>query len=210
MSMNRAQVDKGGNAVSPQNPGDALMAQRLVAAVTTVGAGVWPAAGILGGIIDRSGPVAGYADTPDTADNIIAACPQLSVGDEFEFYVRNTVAFANTVAVSEGVELGTNTAIAASKVRKYRMNVLSNLRRRVVSASTVNANNVLTMAVADALALQPGMGATGTGIAANSVIIAVNSITGTVTLNNNATATGTVGVTFFPRLTLNGISSADL
>lgn len=210
MTMNRAQVDNGGNNVRPQNPGDAIMAQRMATAVTTVGNGSWPAAAILGGIIDRSGPAGAYQDTPDTADNLIAACPPLSVGDQFEFYVRNTVAFANTVQTAEGVELGSNTAIAASKVRKYRINVMSNARRRVCSTATTNGSPSVTVSISDALALQPGMGVSGTGIAANSVVLAVNSITGVITLNNNATATGTAGITYFPRVVLNGISSADL
>lgn len=212
MSMNRAQVDAGGNAIRSQLAGDALMDQRQAVAITTAGDGSWTAEAMLAGIITRSGPGAGYADTPVSVATLIAACPQLSAGDSFSFYVRNTVAQANTVAAGTGWTLGTNTAIAASKVRKYQVTIHSNKASQVYAATTTNASAVVSALTASQVdALQPGMGVTGTGIPANTTVIGVNAAAGTVTLSANATATGTlVALTFFPRATLQGVYSADL
>lgn len=212
MSMNRAQIDAGGNFIRAALPGDLLLSQAQVASVTTAGSGVWPAAAMLSGFIDRSGPGAGYADTPDTADNILAACPNLSVGDSFEFTVRNTVAFANTVAVSTGVELvGGNTAITASLWRDYLMTCLANKRQTILQVNTTNASAVLTgLTQAQADSIMPGMGVTGTNIPASTTVNAVNSVAGTATMSANATGTGTVAATFFPRFTLRGTRMGTL
>jgi hypothetical protein len=66
---NRAQIDRGGNYVSQQGPGDSVLDQTQVFPITTVGAGTLTAAALLAGIIERTGPVAGYNDTLETADN---------------------------------------------------------------------------------------------------------------------------------------------
>lgn len=212
MSKTRAQVDFGANNVRAAGPGDATMDQDQVVGIATVGSGLWTAVAIMAGIIDRTGPTAGYADTPDTAANILAACPQLGVGDSFRFNVRNTVAFANTVAVNTGVELsGADTAIAASLVREYLLTCMSNKASQILSVGTTNASAVLTgMTQAQVDSLQPGMGVTGTGIPASTTIIAINSSNGTVTMSANATATATVAGTFFPRFLLKGIRSSTL
>lgn len=212
MSVNRMQIDLGANFVRAQMPGDGVLDQTQVLAITTVGAGVLTAAAMVAGIVDRSGPVGGYADVLDTADNLMAANPGFSAGDSFEFWFRNTVAFANTVAVAEGAELsGANTAVAASKVRRYLVTILANARRQVFNASTTNVSPTITgLTAAQAQTLVPGMGVSGTGISAATNVLAVNSSTGTITLTANATATGTVPLTFFPRYNIKGISSADL
>ncbi|MBA3867562.1 MAG: hypothetical protein H0X30_00255 [Anaerolineae bacterium] len=62
------------------------------------------------------------------------------------------------------------------------------------TVTTTNANNTIT-GLADTSQLIVGMKVTGTGIAANSVIASISSST-SVTLNNNATASGTVSITF--------------
>lgn len=212
MSMNRAQIDSGGNYVRAAGPGDSAMDQHQVVAITTVGAGIWTAVAMNAGIIDRSGPVAGYADTPDTAENILLANPNLSIGDSWEFTVRNTVAFANTVAVNTGVELvGGNTAITASLFRDYLMTCLANKRTQIYSVGTTNASPTLTgLTQAQCDTLVAGMGVTGTNISASTTVIAVNGAAGTVTMSANATGTGTVPGTFFPRFTLKGLRMGTL
>ena len=74
-------------------------------AITTVGAGTLSAAGIVGRLITRSGSTAAYSDATDTAANIIAALPNANIGDSFEFTVKNTVAFAETITAGTGVTL---------------------------------------------------------------------------------------------------------
>ena len=88
-------------------------------AITTVGNGVLTAAGMVGGVIRRSGPVGAYADTTATATDIIAAIPHVRVNHTFDLTVINTVAFANTVAAGAGVTLAGTTTISASTWRRY-------------------------------------------------------------------------------------------
>lgn len=211
MSVNRMQIDLGANFVRAQMPGDGVLDQTQVFPITTAGAGTLTAAAMVAGIVDRSGPAGNYNETLDTADNLMAANPQLSAGDSFEFWYRNTVAFIATLVVAEGAELVANTAVAASKVRRYLVTILANARRQVFNASTTNVSPTITgLTAAQAQTLVPGMGVSGTGISAATNVLAVNSSTGVITLTANATATGTVPLTFFPRYNIKGISSADL
>lgn len=115
MSVNRMQIDLGANFVRAQMPGDGVLDQTQVFPITTAGAGTLTAAAMVAGIVDRSGPSGNYNETLDTADNLMAANPQLSAGDSFEFWYRNTVAFVATLVVAEGAELVANTAVAASR-----------------------------------------------------------------------------------------------
>lgn len=210
MGMYRAQIDRGANMVSPAGPGDMVLTQTQVVNITTAGSGAFTAAGMLAGAINRTGPVAGYADTLETADNLMAAAPHLSIGDTFEFYFLNGAAFANTVAVAEGAELvGANTAVAASLVRRYMVTVLANRRRQIYNVTTTNASAVLSgMTQAQVETLQSGMGVTGTNIPASTTIIGVNAYAGTVTMSATATAGGSVAGTFFPRYNVRGLFSA--
>jgi hypothetical protein len=209
---NRAQIDRGGNYVSQQGPGDSVLDQTQVFPITTVGAGTLTAAALLAGIIERTGPVAGYNDTLETADNLMAANPALTPGDSWEFIHRNTVAQAMTMVAAEGAELvGSNTGIIASAVRRYLITILANGRRQVFAANTVNGNAVLTgFTAAQMLLMTPGMGVSGTGITGGTTVIGVNISGRTVTLSANATATGLNALTFFPRYNVRGLASMSL
>lgn len=92
-------------------------------AITTVGAGVLTAAGIVGGLIMRTGPVGAYTDTTDTAVAIIALLDNPAVGDSWEFTHVNGVAQAMTFAGGVGVTIAGVTDNAASKVRRYHVQV---------------------------------------------------------------------------------------
>lgn len=208
----RAQIDSGANYVRPQGPGDVLMSQAQLASITTVGAGTLTAAAMLSGIVERTGPTGNYTDTLDTADNLMAAAPELAPGDSFEFLFRNTVAFTMTLAIAEGAALvGANTAMIASNVRRYLAQVYATARRQVFNAGTTNLSPTITgLSAAQAQLLQPGMGVSGTGITGGTNILAVNASTGVVTLTANATATGTSALTFFPRYGVKGLSTGAL
>lgn len=88
-------------------------------AITTAGAGVWTAAGIVGRVITRSGPTADYIDTLATATLIIAALPNASIGQSWELIVKNTVAFTNTLAADTGVTLSGLVAIPPLSVGRF-------------------------------------------------------------------------------------------
>lgn len=211
MGFSRCQIDRGGNQINGQHVGDLVLSQASLAALTTAGAGTITPGILLAGVIQRTGPGAGYLDTFPTADSLLQAEPDLSIGDSFEILFRNTVAFAMTATASEGVVLGTNVDVAASLVRAYLITILGDGVRQSFTANTTNASPIVT-GVSQAVAgqLRPGQGVTGTGIPANSFITSVNYAAGTFTLNANATATGSPALTTFPRYSLQGLYSATL
>ena len=72
------------------------------------------------GLLLRTGPGVGYADTTDTAANIDAAFPNMGAGDTFDVFYINSVAFASTITAAAGITLKTATAnnvVAASTGR---------------------------------------------------------------------------------------------
>lgn len=72
-------------------------------AVTSTGAGSVTAAGIAGGVTARSNQSAAQTDTTDTADNIIAAVPNMAVGQSVLWTYANNGNFAQTLAGGTGV-----------------------------------------------------------------------------------------------------------
>lgn len=92
-------------------------------AISTAGNGTLTAAGIVGGLIMRTGPTGAYSDTTDTAANIIAALDDPAVGDSWEFSLVNGVAFADTIVAGVGVTLAGTTAVTASLVRRFHVEV---------------------------------------------------------------------------------------
>lgn len=99
--------------------GKKLAQDLTVTAIATAGAGALTAAAIAGGIINRTGPGAGYEDTTATAAEIAALFPDAEIGDTFEFTIRNTVAFALTFTGGVGITEAGTVNITASKVRRY-------------------------------------------------------------------------------------------
>lgn len=71
---------------------------------------------LAGGLILRSGQTAGRTDTTPTAALILAACPDMDIGDSFIVVISNVAAQILTLAGGTGVTLGTKTTIAASSV----------------------------------------------------------------------------------------------
>jgi hypothetical protein len=114
----------------------AVSGAKSVASVATVGSTTLTAAQMLTGNIKRSGSVAGYADTTDTATNIIASIPNAAAGVGYELTIANTVGFIDTIAAGAGVTLSGTTAIAASASRKYVVTITN------VSAPAVTITGV--------------------------------------------------------------------
>ncbi len=85
----------------------------------TVGSTTLTAAQLLGGILYRTGPVGGYADTTPTAAAIVAAMDNPQIGDSFTFTHVNGVAQICTFTAGAGVTLAGTVNNAASKVRMY-------------------------------------------------------------------------------------------
>jgi hypothetical protein len=184
-----------------------------VLGITTVGAGVLTAAAMVAGVVDRTGPTGGYTDTLDSAANLMKAIPGASVGDSFEFWFRNTVAQACTIAVGVGAELsGSNTAVGASLTRRFLVTILATNAPAILVATTVSGSAAVGALTAEqAQLLQPGMGVSGSGINSGTTVIGVNASTGAVTLSANATASASgVSLTFFPRYNIKGLIAAAI
>lgn len=218
MAMKTGRVDNGGNDVQKQGPNDIIMDQKRAIPMTDAATAAIPVAAILAGIIDRTGPGAGYADTWPTADAILAACPALDTGDSFEFLFINGVAFANaTAAVANSGVTVVNGAITASLVKRFMLTVQGAGRTAILAAELTNASAVINLASLGVSAsraatlaqtIRPGMLVTGTGVQAGTTVLAVNSVNGTVTLSLAATVTGTSAVTFTPRVEIRGLYQA--
>lgn len=219
-------------------PGDLLaLGESLKAgALTTVGAGTWLGAAIATGIINRTGPTAGYTDTTDTATNILNALSGNAPGAEgrqgqtFRMRLINTVAFLNTVAAGAGVILGSGSTlnVAASTWRDYIWTLLNASPPVLLQANTTNTSAIVTFVLPAGMVALPigptpladnittGMSVTGTGVPANTTVIGVTQGQGGivgVTLSANATATSAAGGTplsFGPTLQLDSIGSGTL
>lgn len=216
MSQNAGRLDRGGNDVQKAGPGEMLMDQKKRYIVSGAGNQVIPAVAILAGIVVRSGVAANNADVFDSADNILAACPALDVGDSFEFLMDQGAAFTNTPTAGAGITL-VNGGIAASGIKRYLLTCLAAGRTVVLQGTTTNAGASVgfqaygvtpSQAARLAQQIQPGMLVSGTGIQAGTTVIGVNSVNGTVTLSLAATATGTAGLTFTPNIEIRGLYQA--
>lgn len=94
----------------------------VATSITTVGNGVLTAAGLVGGEIVRTGPVAAFTDTTDTAANMAALS---IVGGSFNILIKNATAFTQTIAAGTGVTLPLTVIIPAFSVNNYVCNVVS-------------------------------------------------------------------------------------
>lgn len=89
-----------------------------ILALSTVGAGTITAAGIVGGVTNRTGSTAAFTDTTDTAANIILALPnpQISIS-QFYTYYNNTPGLA-TITGGTGVTV-TGGLVAANSWTQF-------------------------------------------------------------------------------------------
>lgn len=84
-----------------------------VQALTTVGAGTLTAALLQpGGVIARTGPVGGYADTLATGAQMDAAYPEVDIGESFKVRYSNRVAQICTLTASAGMTAAGGTVVA--------------------------------------------------------------------------------------------------
>lgn len=200
-----ARLFGGGQA---QAAGYRLLSGLRVSADATAGNITIPVSAVLGGQLNRTGPAVGYADVTPSADAMLAALPDLTRGDSFEFALSSGVAFANTITAGTGVTLAGTTAVAASSVRDYLITLTSEPKRtRTCQGSTTNASAILTnISQTDLSNIGVGMGVSGTNIAAGATVLAVNLTAGTVTMSANATGTGdNIALTFTPQFEWRGL-----
>lgn len=195
------------------NPGPRpVLDQRGIAANATVGAATLGVADICQGILNRTGPVAGFVDTWPDADTVIAALDNPQKGDSWYFTYRNGVAQAMTFAAGVGIVSGIGTlSVAASSTKLYLHTLLAVKRSTIIIVNTTNANGVLTgLENSEIAQIEAGMGVTGAGIGAAAVVLGVTpsdtpgGATVTVSVNSTATAIN-IAATFFPRIQLDAL-----
>jgi len=111
MGYKRQQVREGG-LVRDARAGDGLMSSSpRITTVATAGNLTIGLDAMLGGIARFTGAAGAVTYTTPTAAAILAALPEMDIGDSFEFRLTNTAAQAATIAGGTGV-----TAIAGNLV----------------------------------------------------------------------------------------------
>ena len=94
--------------------GDGLISHPAVTVVTADANDTVTVDKIAGGVIQYTGFSAGRNLTTDTAANIIAAFPNLDIGDTLELIVSITTAFAGTWVAGSGVTLAGRATVVAN------------------------------------------------------------------------------------------------
>ena len=222
-------MDNQSSAARILQQGDVIGGAEFYNILSAVGNSSLLAPNLVAGILKRTGPTGAFTDTTDTAQNIInqilgsvyigtgstvsgqGGNAGVQVGTTWRLRYINTVAFAMTLAAGTGVTIVANGNVNASSVKDYLITVTNGSPQQIFTANTTSGSNVLTnLPQNQTNQLTIGMAVSGTGIAANSVITAINP-GASVTLNNNATVTGVnVSLTFSPTLTIEGIGQGLL
>jgi hypothetical protein len=190
--------------------GDIVTNGRRVASNAAGAATTLLATDLTAGILDRTGPGAGFNDTMPSAENLRAALAGLGnapvQGDGFTWIYRNGVAFAMTAVAGVGTSIA-NASVAASVVRYFQVTCLNGQPAVSYVGTTVNTDPKISGFTAAQLAnVIPGMEIVSTtGVTAGTTVIGVNPNTGIVTMSANATASGTVAVNFSPRFEVRGL-----
>lgn len=193
-------------------------------AISTAGAGTLTAAGLLGGLITRTGPTGAYTDTTATAAQLnTAQGADTPAGTSRIVYIKNTVAFAETIAAGSGVTLSGQTIVPPNSVGMFLLTRTSatayTLRGVAVgpmttvpllattTLSTVGAGVILGAAIAGGVVTRTGSQSntafTDTTDTADLIIAALPNanigqsmwVTYRNTTDATATVTGGVGVT---------------
>lgn len=113
------------------------------------------AAALLSGLLNRTGPTASFTDTTDTAVNIVAALGGI-VGNSFYIDIKNTTAFAQTIAGGTGVTISSSTIVPPNSLVEYLV--------VITSATAVTFNHVFTTALTvPALEVSTALNTVGAG-----------------------------------------------
>lgn len=90
-----------------------------ITTISTVGAGTLTAAGLAGGIITRSGSIAAYSDTTDTAAALLVALPTFVQNSSKRILIRNTVNFPQTILGGTNVTIAGQIIVPADSVGTF-------------------------------------------------------------------------------------------
>lgn len=218
-------------------PGDLIAGGEALkaGAISTAGAGVWTAAAISTGIINRTGPSGGYTDTTDTSTNIVAAlagnAPSAAgvAGQSFRLRFINTVAQAHTLAAGTGVVLGTGSTLgaAASTWRDYLFTIVNASPPVTVSGTLVSASATVAFVIPAGMVAIPigpspqAVNITGgmsinsgsAGLQSGTTVLGITQGQGGLTgivMSASATASATVSLNFVPTVQVDSLGSGTL
>jgi len=104
---------------------DTVLPPVVNTAITTAVGGTLTAAGIVGGLITRTGPTADFSDATDTAVAIVAALAAYVANESAYLKIKNATAFNQTITAGSGVTLTGATIIPANSVGTYLVTINS-------------------------------------------------------------------------------------
>lgn len=139
-------------------------------AITTVGAGVLTGAALNGGLISRTGPVAAYTDTTDTAANIVTALGGFEAADQFQVRIKNATAFPQTLAAGASVTMS-----AANVIGPFQEGVYLGVVGGTSAVPTIVFTHLVTTAISSAQnVVQPAITTLATVGAGTVLAAAIN------------------------------------
>lgn len=142
--------------------------------ITTVGNGTLTAAGLLGGLITRTGPVAAYTDTTDTAAAIVTAIGSFHLGATFPIIIKNATAFVQTLSAGANVTLPATVLIGPFQEGEYFATIGG-----TAAAPTVAITHVLTTAISLAPSISNPSATTLSTVGAGTILAAAFTAGGT-------------------------------
>lgn len=98
----------------PMRVGDGFPANPLITSVATAGNLTLTVPAVLGGIAQFTGAAGAVAYTLPLAADLIAAMPDMDIGDSYVFKIQNTAAQVATVTTNTGITLTGNVTINAN------------------------------------------------------------------------------------------------
>ena len=98
--------------------GDGFAANPLITTVTTAGDLTLSVAAVLGGIAQFTGAAGAVAYTLPTAADLIAAMPDMDIGDSYMFVLMNTAAQIATITTGANITLSGN-AVTVNASRAF-------------------------------------------------------------------------------------------
>jgi hypothetical protein len=137
---NRPLTDLAANQATVASMLNLFLSRGLVSITSTSGA-VISAGQVLTGNILRSGPLAGFSDTTDSAFNILAMIPNVFVGLNLELVVANTSGFTQTLLGGSSVTISGVATIASNTSRKFILTV-TNVLSPALTLKTISSGGV--------------------------------------------------------------------